>query len=148
MKTLKLLIIWISILGYPALSVAQHWQGIGGLQRVPRCMYKDTTENVLYIGGEFFVAGTDTVAGITKWDGHQFHSLGCGLNWGCDTSYNYYNYGVIVYAITKYNNEIYVSGDFRKAGNILVNYIARWNGTTWDSVGHGLQWPAAMLTVI
>ncbi len=129
-------------------SYGQNWQDIGGLQLFPRCMYEDSIDNCLYIGGHFFIAGTDTVAGIAKWDGHQFHALGCGVNWGCAPSTTVNSFAGYVTAIAKYNNEIYVTGDIVLAGNIPVNNIARWNGTAWDSVGHGLQFPGSMLTVI
>jgi hypothetical protein len=130
-------------------TTAQHWLDIGGLSDwPPRCMYEDTAEGVLYIAGGFFIAGNDTVAGITKWDGHQFHTLGCGLNWGRNPSTTLTTYGGWVNAMTKYNNEIYVTGSIVLAGNIHVNNIARWDGSKWDSVGHGLQWPGVALKVI
>ncbi len=38
-----------------------------------------------------------------------------------------------------YNNELYVGGEwFYEAGNVPVNNIARWNGTSWNGVGSGL----------
>jgi len=33
---------------------------------------------------------------------------------------------------------LYVGGDFTVAGNVVVNRIARWNGTTWSPLGNGL----------
>ena len=132
-----------------SIVLSQNWQDIGGLQVwPPRCFYEDTTEGVLYIGGSFYLAGSDTVAGIVKWDGHQFTPLGCGVNWDCTTWITPNTYGGYVHAIAKYKGEIYVGGTIALAGGKHVNNIARWNGTEWDSVSSGVNNTVNMLEVI
>ncbi|MFN3562478.1 MAG: T9SS type A sorting domain-containing protein [Chloroherpetonaceae bacterium] len=42
-----------------------------------------------------------------------------------------------VRALAVYNGELYVGGDFTSAGGTLANYIARWNGTSWNTLGTG-----------
>lgn len=42
-----------------------------------------------------------------------------------------------VYAMTVFNGELIVAGDFLTAGGTTVNRIARWNGTTWAALGTG-----------
>jgi len=37
-----------------------------------------------------------------------------------------------VYSLAVYNGELYAGGTFNMAGGISANYIARWNGTSWD----------------
>jgi len=35
-------------------------------------------------------------------------------------------------------NDVYVGGNFSQVGTLPVNNIARWDGTTWHSVGEGI----------
>ena len=42
-----------------------------------------------------------------------------------------------VWALCVYNGELYAGGDFWEADGVLVNCIAKWNGTSWQPVGTG-----------
>ena len=44
-----------------------------------------------------------------------------------------------VYTMAKYNNEIIAAGSFADVGNVPASNIARWNGTTWNTLGPGLS---------
>lgn len=44
-----------------------------------------------------------------------------------------------LYDLIKYNNELYVIGDFNRVDVDTINGIAKWNGTNWVSLGSGLQ---------
>ena len=37
------------------------------------------------------------------------------------------------------NNVLYAGGLFTDAGGVTVNYIAKWNGTTWSALGTGMN---------
>lgn len=39
--------------------------------------------------------------------------------------------------LIEYNNELYASGNFNEAGGLIAHCIARWNGTTWNTVYQG-----------
>lgn len=45
--------------------------------------------------------------------------------------------------LLRYQGELVAAGRFGAAGDALVNYIARWNGSRWDSLGGGLRFSAA-----
>jgi hypothetical protein len=85
--------------------------------------------NELYLGGSFS-PGTfsypSTFAHIARWNGNSFDSV---TN-GCDNS---------VYALKVYNGCLYVGGDMRTADGIVVDGIAKWNGSQWLSVGGGIN---------
>lgn len=108
---------------------AQLWDSLrGGLGNVPRIMYADTIDNYLYVGGVFIEVDDKPIRGMARWNGLQWDSLGAGidnlsLGWPQNT-----------FAITRYNNEIYVGGAFTSAGSIWSEKIAKWNGTQWDSL--------------
>lgn len=44
-----------------------------------------------------------------------------------------------VYASTVYNGDLIVGGKFTSAGGINANHIARWDGTSWHSLGLGVN---------
>lgn len=44
-----------------------------------------------------------------------------------------------VYAIAVDENNIYIGGNFIEAGDVTTNYIARWDGTTWQAIGSGMN---------
>lgn len=80
----------------------------------------------IYAGGEFTIAGGNSISFIAKWDGTQWTSLGSGVNGFVD-------------AMAVYNGELYAGGTFTVAGGNTVSNIARWNGTSWSAVGSGVN---------
>jgi hypothetical protein len=42
-----------------------------------------------------------------------------------------------VEALYSYKEELTAGGEFTQSGAIMVNYIARWNGSTWQPLGSG-----------
>lgn len=44
-----------------------------------------------------------------------------------------------VFAMSVYNNELYVGGCFDSVGKIKSKYISKWDGEKWTSVGKGLK---------
>ena len=50
-------------------------------------------------------------------------------------------------ALTVYNGELIAGGRFTTAGGVTCNYIARWNGATWQPLGAGMNGDVYALTV-
>lgn len=65
-----------------------------------------------------------TSANIVAWDGISMRSLGQGFN-------------AAVQALVVFNGDLYAGGLFNLAGATTVNYIARFDGTSWVPVGSG-----------
>src|SRR5262249_38993952 len=42
---------------------------------------------------------------------------------------------------------LFAGGDFTTAGGVTVNYIARWNGSNWSTLGSGMSGSVDALTV-
>ena len=42
-----------------------------------------------------------------------------------------------VHALTVYNGDLIVGGQFTSAGGVPANYIAKWNGSSWSALGAG-----------
>jgi hypothetical protein len=101
--------------------------------------------NSLYVGGFFDAvcgnaacnSGNLTVNNIAQWNGaaSAWSPLGNGVN----------SFGVQALAVSGTN--LFVGGTFTQAcgnaacnnGNVTVNNIAQWNGSTWSALGSGLD---------
>jgi len=75
------------------------------------------------------VAGNAGVPGVTSdrvaaWDGTQWRAMGNG-------------FGASVRVLHVHNGELYAGGDFLVTGGI--QYVARWNGSTWVPLGTNAQ---------
>ena len=86
----------------------------------------------LIAGGEFSFAEGATVNEIARWNGTRWFPLGepvSGMSGGWPT----------VRALTVYNRELIVGGEFSGAGGGPANNIARWDGSQWRSLGTGVN---------
>lgn len=84
----------------------------------------------IYMGGDFSKIGADYYWGVAKWNGAQWDSLGSGFHVDGQSL----NSSQGANALAFYNNEIYAGGSFTSVQGKSIRYIARWNGTQWDSL--------------
>jgi heavy metal-binding protein len=80
----------------------------------------------LFAGGDFVLAGGETVNGIARWDGRRWRALGGGVDGA-------------VHAIAVEGSEVYFGGEFTAAGGRAANGIARWDGRAFSPLGPGLS---------
>ena len=92
------------------------------------CTVEDTISHTLYIGGKY--NGINGAPGncIVKFDGINFDSLASGIDdqFPMATSSD-------VKSMIMFQNKLYVFGNFAKAGLYYNRWMARWNGSSWDS---------------
>jgi len=119
----------VAALGYVAVWNGSAWSELGG--RAPegpngtvRALASRGIE--LFAGGDFALAGGETVNGIARWDGRRWQPLGRGVDG-------------TVRAIAVAGTEVYVGGEFTTAGGVAASGIARWDGSSWSSLGAGLS---------
>ena len=92
-------------------------------------VFDDGSGPALYAGGDFFGASGNY---ISRWNGSTWTAVGPGFN----TNEVKALAGWIVGA----NRYLYASGSFANiSGGAAVNYIARWNGTSWSALNTGLE---------
>lgn len=84
----------------------------------------------VYVGGFFTSASGVAVDNIAKWNGNNWSALGSGIT-------QTFGQGT-VHAIKAKGTDVYVSGNFNRAGGITANGIARWDGMNWHPLDNGL----------
>jgi trimeric autotransporter adhesin len=90
----------------------------------------ENLNNQLIAGGRFtYIAGVN-INSIAKWNGTSWTSLSSGMTGGGSLNG--------VYAIAIYNNNLIAGGNFTNAGGVSVNNIAKWDGTSWSTLGGGI----------
>lgn len=82
-------------------------------------------DGVLYVAGSFDSIGGDASHGVAYYD-HGWHSLPSGVN------------GSILSIAVGPDSGLYVAGLFSNAGSVAVQNIAKWDGSSWQSVGGGI----------
>jgi hypothetical protein len=102
------------------------------------CVYAFVLDGAgnLYATGEFDSAGGKLVNNIAKWDGREWSALGIGLNVLMDFDMD--EIGAFAIAVDN-SGDVYAGGDFKQAGGIAVNQIARWDGSAWSAMGSGIE---------
>ncbi len=88
---------------------------------------------VLVVGGEFDRAGgpSGVVAGsVATWNGSAWQALGAPFTDGASQG--------TVRALAVWNGQLIAGGEFTANGGLPVNYIARWNGSSWQAMGSGI----------
>jgi len=93
-------------------------------------MYADS--NYLYVAGAYNEIGGRHMQGIARWNGRQWDSLGTGIEGNVYASGSAYPDNT--WALTEFQNKLYVGGVFSSLGNINAPCIGTWNGVQWDSI--------------
>jgi len=97
----------------------------------------------MYVGGDIPTINDTVVNGIAKWDGTSWSALGSGLN----DAHNGFNQATVS-TLASIGTDLYVVGEFIKAGGVSVSNIAKWDGSNWSALGSGLDGTAFGSAVI
>ncbi len=115
------------------------WSAVGGVTNRlndavrAQIVHDDGSGPALYAGGEFTLGG-----GVARWDGTSWSALGTWIGGGT------------VHALTVYDDgsgpALYAGGEFTSAGGVAANRVARWDGTSWSTLGSGTDDRVSCLT--
>jgi len=99
-------------------------------------VFDDGRGPALFAAGAFTEAGGVGANYVARWDGTKWSALGEGVGGGDWPQ---------AYALTVYDPPgpqagpgLYVGGNFLRAGEVVANHIARWDGATWSALGAGM----------
>jgi hypothetical protein len=113
------------------------WSSVGGGMNYhvySLAVFDDGTGPALYAGGYFTTAGGVSAHGIARWNGTAWSTLGSGVGAASTPG---------VLSLTVFDDgdgpALYAGGDFTTAGGQPALGLARWNGTSWSSVGSGIN---------
>jgi trimeric autotransporter adhesin len=130
--------------GVPATNIARwngsSWSALGtGISGVGANTYGPYVSALavgtnLYAGGNFTRAGGVSATNIAQWNGSSWSSLGTGTS-GANGNVN----GPFVSSLAMLSNNLYVGGNFAKAGGTSAANIARWSGSSWSALGSGIS---------
>jgi hypothetical protein len=105
------------------------WSALGsGLDGNAPLIFKlAVSGSTLYAAGGFRRPGGTVGDGVAKWNGSSWSALGSGVGYpdGSDPSAR---------ALAASGTNVYVFGQFSRAGGIPVEGMARWNGSAWSSM--------------
>jgi hypothetical protein len=88
----------------------------------------------LYAGGEFTSWGQCSVGGQFGYGAFQWNGSN---NWNILASP--YSIADRVYALAPWNGLLFAGGDFNQCCPIIGPYLASWNGSSWSSIGGGVN---------
>ncbi len=95
-------------------------------------VYDDGTGPALYVGGNFTRAGGAAIRALARWDGVQWTSVGGSAQGpGADVA------ELLVHDDGS-GPALYAAGTFPSFGGVPANNIARWDGTSWTTLGQGV----------
>lgn len=97
--------------------------------------FAEAPDGRIYLAGAFSVCGGVEARGIVAYDPvlARYAPLGTGIDCGPLAI------GACIGALAWHRDELYVGGFFQRAGDVLVDKIARWNGQRWAAVGDPLE---------
>lgn len=94
-------------------------------------------DSALYAGGRFLIAGTLTAYNLVAWTGTAWRTVGRRSRTASSSS------GVDggVFAMVVRGDDVYIGGDFTRAGGIETGHVAKWNAfdAEWTPLGAGIR---------
>ena len=101
-------------------------------------VFDDGEGQKLYAGGAFTEAGGVAASRIAAWDGQVWHALGEGVDGPIGPGIVPPTVDALVGFDDGSGNKLYVGGGFSIAGGEPANYIASWDGQSWNTLGSGV----------
>jgi hypothetical protein len=94
-------------------------------------VHDDGSGSVLVAGGAFNAAGGLGAGGLATWDGARWTPFGGDMTVDGDIGG--------VRSLASFGGDLYVGGNFTRAGTRTIPRIARWNGSDWSALGSGVD---------
>jgi hypothetical protein len=117
---------------------------LGGQQT--RFLYADSvTESLYVVGGAYGEIGGVISPGVIRWDGISYHAVGCGFEWDCVSPINGGGLANPMRSMVRWNGDLYAGGDITTSNGVVINHVARFDGTNWQPLAGGTNGPVRSL---
>lgn len=132
--------------GGATFSKAAFWDGVGWTRigTWTPGVGVDKVHSIAVSGSNIYVARTRYENGlgyVDKWDGSSWSNLASELPVAAPN-------GIPArMALAASGPDLYVGGDFTTIGGIAANHIAKWSGSSWSSLGTGMNWYVSALAI-
>ena len=103
--------------------------------------FDDGTGSALYAAGSFTTAKGFVANRVARWDGTSWAALGSGMDGASDLV------GPLAVFDDGSGPGLYAGGRFVNAGGVVVNNVARWDGSSWSALGSGVSNGVSALAV-
>lgn len=137
-----------------------YWSSMPGMNNFVHALA--VYDGKLIAGGDFTIAGGDSVNHVAAWDGTSWSPLGLGVNnvlaltvydrkliaggyntlssWD-GTSWSTFGTGAdgTVNTLTVFGNKLIVGGCFSAVDGVSAKGVAAWDGTLWSALGSGIE---------
>jgi trimeric autotransporter adhesin len=106
------------------------WSVVGGGMDQPVSSLAAMPNGDVVAGGQFQNAGGTAVDGLARWNGIRWAPIGTGLS-------GYPGAPLVDVCVVKAlaNGDLVVGGGFERAGGVIANGLALWNGSSWTGFG-------------
>ena len=112
------------------------WSALGTGTNSPIQSMAIAPNGDLYVGGDFTNVDGVSVSSLARWDGSTWSDVGGGVDYVDPSS------TPLIESLTfDATGNLFVGGNFDLAGtgSLPVRNIAKWNGSSWSSVGAGVD---------
>jgi hypothetical protein len=111
----------------------QRWQSLGPFRAEgvngPVMTMAQGTNGVVYVGGQFSLAGGKPAWNVARWDGSGWSTLGSGLM-GSGSA-------VVRALAVSEDGRLYAGGTFRESNGVVLDNVAVWDGQRWSALEGG-----------
>lgn len=123
-------------------TAQRQWSSVGGGVGGPTPYIFGMLEHAgdLYVAGAFTEAGGSQANRVARWNGTSWSAVGEGIKG--DTVYVYAT------SLAFLGDDLYVGGTFTRVADVVIPFIARWDGTSWADVAGGVNAPVSALETI
>ncbi|MFN8359065.1 MAG: hypothetical protein U0264_04035 [Candidatus Kapaibacterium sp.] len=88
-----------------------------------------------YLAGTFETVGASSCDNIITYDNGSTECVGGGVTQSHQGSSATIIHPASITSIQSIRKDLYVTGNFTKAGNVKVESIAKWDGSSWNDIG-------------
>jgi len=127
-------------------SVLLEQAGIGLRNGGVNGVFADTVNDRMILAGTFTRArDNEILTGVASYSTGSLTSLGCGFEWDCVSPIGMGALANPIVSIVSWGGELYAGGSFTSSNGVILNNVARFDGSNWQPLLSGCDGPVYSL---